>query len=159
MDKRIFGLRNEYSVVFSAAGQQERSPQEVGRRLFGPVVSGGLGRSVLLRNGGRLHLDVVSRPEYTTPGCGNALDLVVHDKAGERILEGLLTDAGQLNVGIYSIGLTLHLDDPPRYHVGFLTVCSAEGRGLPYQVVLGRNVLQRATLTYAGQERRYRIEF
>jgi proteasome accessory factor A len=95
VDKRIFALRNEYSVVFSAAGQRERSPEEVGRRLFGPVVSGGLGRSVLLRNGARLHLDVASRPEYTTPECGNALDLVVHDKAGERILEGLLTDAGQ----------------------------------------------------------------
>ena len=92
---RIFGLRNEYSVVFSAGGQREPSPEEAGRRLFGPVVSGGLGRSVLLRNGGQLHLDVVSRPEYATPECGNALDLIVHDKAGERILEGLLADAGQ----------------------------------------------------------------
>jgi proteasome accessory factor A len=67
----------------------------LGRRLFGPVVSGGLGRSVLLRNGGRLHLEVVGRPEYATPECGNPLELIVHDKAGERILEGLLADAGQ----------------------------------------------------------------
>jgi proteasome accessory factor A len=67
----------------------------VGRRLFGPVVSGGQGQSVLLRNGGRLHLDVVSHPEYATPECGSVLDLVVQDKAGERILEGLLVDAGQ----------------------------------------------------------------
>ena len=71
------------------------SPQEVRRRLFGPVVSGGLSRSVPLRNGGQLYLDVVGHPEYATPDCGNALDLVVHDKAGERILEGLLEDAGQ----------------------------------------------------------------
>ena len=95
MDKRIFGLRNQYSVVLSAGGQRQLSPEEVGRRLFGPVVSGGLGSSVLLRNGGRLHLDVVSRPEYVTPQCGSVLDLVVHDKAGERILEGLVADAGQ----------------------------------------------------------------
>jgi proteasome accessory factor A len=95
VDGRIFGLRNEYSVVFSAGGQRQLSAGEVGRRLFGPVVSGGQGRGVLLRNGGRLHLDVVSHPEYATPECGSLLDLVVHDKAGERILEGLLVDAGQ----------------------------------------------------------------
>ena len=101
MDKRIFGLRNEYSVVLSASGPRQLSPhevlslQEVRGRLFGPVVSGGLSRSVPLRNGGQLYLDVVSHPEYATPDCGNALDLVVHDKAGERILEGLLEDAGQ----------------------------------------------------------------
>jgi proteasome accessory factor A len=93
--KRVFGLRNEYSVVLSAGGPRQLSPREASRRLFGSVVSGGLSRSVLLRNGGQLYLDVVGRPEYATPDCGNALDLVVHDKAGERILEGLLEDAGQ----------------------------------------------------------------
>ena len=95
MDKRFFGLRNQYSVVFSAGGQRQLSPEEVGRRLFGPVVSGDQVSGVLLRNGGRLHLDVVSYPEYATPECGSVLDLVVHDKAGERIVEGLLVDAGQ----------------------------------------------------------------
>ncbi len=95
MDQRFFGLRNQYSAVVSAGGQRQLSPQEVGRRLFGPVVSGGLGSSVLLPNGGRLHLEAVSCPEYATPECGSVLDLVVHDKAGERILEGLLADAGQ----------------------------------------------------------------
>ena len=100
MDERIFGLRNQYSVVLSASGPRQLSPhevlspQEVRRRLFGPVVSGGLSRSMPLRNGGQLYLDVVGHPEYATPDCGNALDLVVHDKAGERILEGLLEDAG-----------------------------------------------------------------
>jgi hypothetical protein len=67
----------------------------VRRRLFGPVVSGRQGSSVPLRNGGQLDLDMVGHPEYATPDCGNALDLVVHDKAGERMLEGLLEDAGQ----------------------------------------------------------------
>ena len=95
MGKRFFGLRNRYSVVFSAGGQQQLSPEEVGRRLFGPVVSGGQGSSVLLRNGGRLYLEVVSYPEYATPECGSVLDLIVYDKAGERIVEGLLVDAGQ----------------------------------------------------------------
>jgi len=67
----------------------------VGRYLFGPVVSGGRASSVLLRNGGRLHLDAVSGPEYATPECGSALDLTVCDKAGERIVEGLLADASR----------------------------------------------------------------
>jgi proteasome accessory factor A len=95
VDKRILGLRNQYSVVFSAGGQRRLSAEEVGRRLFGPVVSGGQGTSVLLRNGARLHLEVVSCPEYATPECGSVLDLVGYDKAGERIVEGLLVDAGQ----------------------------------------------------------------
>jgi len=91
----MFGLRNSYSVVLSHGEQREPSPEELARRLFGPVVSGGLGRSVLLRNGSRLHLEVAGCPEYATPECGNPLELIVHDKAGERILEGLLADAGQ----------------------------------------------------------------
>jgi proteasome accessory factor A len=95
VDKRIFGLRNSYSVVFSGGGQRQLPEEEAGHRLFGPVVSGGLGRSVLLRNDGQLHLDAATRPEYETPECGSAVDLVVHDKAGERILEGLLADASQ----------------------------------------------------------------
>ena len=95
MDTRIFGLRNEYSVVFSAGGQRQLSPEEAGRRLFGPVASGGHATGVLLRNEGRLHLEAASRPGYATPECGSVPDLVVHDKAGERILEGLLAEAGQ----------------------------------------------------------------
>jgi proteasome accessory factor A len=57
--------------------------------------AGGLGHGVLLRNGGRLDLDRVSRPEYATPGCDSVPELIVRDKAGERILEGLLADASQ----------------------------------------------------------------
>ena len=34
-----------------------------------------------------------SHPEYATPECDSLLSLVTHDKAGERILEGLLIDA------------------------------------------------------------------
>ena len=39
------------------------------------------------QNGARLYLDVGSHPEYATPECDSIYDLVVHDKAGERILE------------------------------------------------------------------------
>ncbi|HEX5294299.1 MAG TPA: proteasome accessory factor PafA2 family protein, partial [Streptosporangiaceae bacterium] len=49
--------------------------------------------NVFLRNGSRLYLDVGSHPEYATPECDSVVDLVTHDKAGERILEGLVADA------------------------------------------------------------------
>jgi proteasome accessory factor A len=48
---------------------------------------------VFLRNGARLYLDVGSHPEYATPECDALSTLVAHDKAGERILEGLVADA------------------------------------------------------------------
>ena len=63
------------------------------RYLFRRVVSWGRSSNVFLRNGARLYLDVGSHPEYATPECDDAVDLVTHDKAGERILEGLLVDA------------------------------------------------------------------
>jgi proteasome accessory factor A len=65
----------------------------VARYLFRRVVSWGRSSNVFLRNGARLYLDVGSHPEYATPECDSVPDLVVHDKAGERILEGLLVDA------------------------------------------------------------------
>jgi proteasome accessory factor A len=61
--------------------------------LFRRVVSWGRSSNVFLRNGARLYLDVGSHPEYATPECDNVVDLVIHDKAGERTLEGLLVDA------------------------------------------------------------------
>ena len=53
----------------------------------------GRSSNVFLRNGARLYLDVGSHPEYATPECDDIVDLVAHDKAGERVLEGLLVDA------------------------------------------------------------------
>jgi proteasome accessory factor A len=48
---------------------------------------------VFLENGARLYLDVGSHPEFATPECDNLEDVVAHDKAGERILEGLVRGA------------------------------------------------------------------
>ncbi len=93
MDRRIFGIENEYGVTCTFHGQRRLSPDEVARYLFRRVVSWGRSSNVFLRNGARLYLDVGSHPEYATPECDNLVDLVVHDKAGERILEGLLVDA------------------------------------------------------------------
>ncbi|MGP4110852.1 Pup--protein ligase [Streptomyces sp. 4N509B] len=93
MDRRIFGLENEYGVTCTFRGQRRLSPDEVARYLFRRVVSWGRSSNVFLRNGARLYLDVGSHPEYATPECDNVVELITHDKAGERILEGLLVDA------------------------------------------------------------------
>ncbi len=93
MDRRIFGLETEYGVTCTYRGQRRLSPDEVARYLFRRVVSWGRSSNVFLRNGARLYLDVGSHPEYATPECDSVSDLVVHDRAGERIIEGLLVDA------------------------------------------------------------------
>ncbi|MGH3447679.1 MAG: Pup--protein ligase [Nocardioidaceae bacterium] len=93
MDRRIFGIENEYGVTCTFRGARRLSPDEVARYLFRRVVSWGRSSNVFLRNGARLYLDVGSHPEYATPECDEITDLVAHDKAGERVLEGLLVDA------------------------------------------------------------------
>ncbi|HJT37115.1 MAG TPA: Pup--protein ligase [Actinomycetota bacterium] len=93
MERRIFGLENEYGVTCTFRGQRRLSPDEVARYLFRRVVSWGRSSNVFLENGARLYLDVGSHPEYATPECDDITDLIAHDKAGERILEGLLSAA------------------------------------------------------------------
>src|ERR1700742_1616289 len=93
MHKRIFGIENEYGVTCTFHGQRRLSPDEVARYLFRRGVSWGRSSNVFLKNGARLSLDVGSHPEYATPECDSLASLVVHDKAGERILEGLVADA------------------------------------------------------------------
>jgi proteasome accessory factor A len=95
MERRIYGLENEYGVTCTLRGQRRLSPDEVARYLFRRVVSWGRSSNVFLANGARLYLDVGSHPEYATPECDSIHELVVHDKAGERILEQLLVSAEQ----------------------------------------------------------------
>ena len=93
MERRIFGLENEYGVTCTLRGQRRLSPDEVARYLFRRVVSWGRSSNVFLENGARLYLDVGSHPEYATPECDSLTELVAHDKAGERILESLVQSA------------------------------------------------------------------
>lgn len=93
MERRIFGIENEYGVTCVLRGQRRLSPDEVARYLFRRVVSWGRSSNVFLENGARLYLDVGSHPEYATPECDSLLSVVAHDKAGERILEGLVESA------------------------------------------------------------------
>ena len=103
MDRRIFGLENEYGVTCTFRGHRRLSPDEVARYLFRRVVHWGRSSNVFLENGARLYLDVGSHPEYATPECDSVTELVAHDKAGERILEGLLEAA---EVRLHEEGIT-----------------------------------------------------
>ncbi|HXF35566.1 MAG TPA: depupylase/deamidase Dop [Actinomycetota bacterium] len=47
--------------------------------------------NVILPNGARYYVDH-AHPEYSTPECATARELVVHDKAGERVLERSLRE-------------------------------------------------------------------
>src|SRR5437870_5673806 len=51
--------------------------------------------NVILPNGARYYVDH-AHPEYSTPECATARALVVHDKAGERILERSLYEIRQI---------------------------------------------------------------
>jgi proteasome accessory factor A len=95
VQRRIFGIENEYGVTCVLRGQRRLSPDEVARYLFRRVVSWGRSSNVFLENGARLYLDVGSHPEYATPECDSIFDVVAHDRAGERILEGLVESAEQ----------------------------------------------------------------
>ena len=62
MERRIFGLENEYGVTCTFRGQRRLSPDEVARYLFRRVVHWGRSSNVFLENGARLYLDVGSPP-------------------------------------------------------------------------------------------------
>lgn len=93
MERRIYGLETEYGVTCTFKGQRRLSPDEVARYLFRKVVSWGRSSNVFLKNGSRLYLDVGSHPEYATAECDNIVDLIAHDRAGEKILEELSIEA------------------------------------------------------------------
>lgn len=93
MDRRIFGIETEYGVTCTFNGQRRLSPDEVARYLFRRVVAWGRSSNVFLTNGSRLYLDVGSHPEYATAECDSVPQLIAHDRAGERILEGLVAEA------------------------------------------------------------------
>lgn len=74
----LWDYENENPLVdargFEVEGERERPNPEYNRLLNKP-----------LQNGGRLYVDG-AHPEYSTPECTNARDIVAYEKAGERIL-------------------------------------------------------------------------
>lgn len=91
--RRIYGIETEFGVTCTFEGTRRLTPDEVARYLFKRVVAWGRSSNVFLTNGSRLYLDVGSHPEYATAECDEISQLVIHDRAGERIVEDLIADA------------------------------------------------------------------
>jgi proteasome accessory factor PafA2 len=72
---------------FEADGERERPGPEYNRLL-----------NKVLANGGRLYVDG-AHPEYSTPECTNARELVAYEKAGERIMDLCREMANRLKRG------------------------------------------------------------
>src|SRR5690606_39884597 len=89
------GLVSESGDTCTRGGHRRLWPSGVAPYLFRRVVSWGRSSNVFLEKGARLCLAGGAHPEYATPECDSLYDLVVHDKAGERILESLVESAEQ----------------------------------------------------------------
>ncbi len=90
METRIYGLENEYGLIFSSKEKNSIPLERILGYLFEGIISNSWSSNAFLANGARFYQDTGCHPEYATPECDNVFDLVVYDKAGERILEGSL---------------------------------------------------------------------
>ncbi len=95
MKRRIYGLENEYGIICTSDRRGGKAPsiQNVVMYLFREIISGRMYPDVFLENGARFYQDIGCHPEYATPECDNVIDLVRHDKAGERIIKQLALHA------------------------------------------------------------------
>ena len=120
---KVFGIETEYGIAAAGDRRLQPGPVLVApdQRLRGRRCAGSAGttsrsrrcatlaasspcrrgsrptrtsasRNVILPNGARYYVDH-AHPEYSTPECLTPRELVVHDKAGERILERSLAEA------------------------------------------------------------------
>src|SRR2546423_2656344 len=93
MKRRIFGLETESGLPCTLTGRRRLSTDNGARCLVEKVIPGARNAIVFLENGALLYLDTGFHPEYATPECDDITELVIHDKAGERIVEDLLHQA------------------------------------------------------------------
>ncbi len=93
MKNRIFGLESEFGLIFSPTGKVYLPMEKILGYIFEGLIPNSWPSNAFLCNGARFYQDTGCHPEYATPECDNIVDLVVHDKAGERILESCLPTA------------------------------------------------------------------
>lgn len=91
--KRIFGLECEYGLTFSPNGRIYLPIEKILGYIFEGLIPNSWPSNAFLTNGARFYQDTGCHPEYATPECDDIFDLIVHEKAGERILESCLPAA------------------------------------------------------------------
>ena len=89
MQKRIFGVETEYGIIFSPEGRKTLPVEKAIRFLFEKLITTEHFLNVFLENGARFYQDTGCHPEYATPECSSPKQLIVYDRAGERMLEDL----------------------------------------------------------------------
>ncbi|MCP4004025.1 MAG: proteasome accessory factor PafA2 family protein [bacterium] len=89
MQKRIYGLETEYGIIFTPEGRKTLPVEKAIRFLFEKLITTEHFLNVFLENGARFYQDTGCHPEYATPECASPRDLVIFDRAGERVLEDL----------------------------------------------------------------------
>jgi proteasome accessory factor A len=90
MPPRIFGLESEFGLIFSPNGRVYLPMEKILGYIFEGLIPNSWPSNAFLCNGARFYQDTGCHPEYSTPECDRLHDLVVHDKAGERLLEACL---------------------------------------------------------------------
>lgn len=83
--RRIVGIETEYGLLATVADKR-LAADDAAARLFAPLAAQFATTNVFLGNGGRLYLDIGSHPEYATPECTSAADLVIAQRAGDALL-------------------------------------------------------------------------
>lgn len=109
MERRIFGIETEFGCLVHdpSVGKPEQVVERVKNHVFQqqrlgvidlhardytfePARAGGF-----LMNGGRLYVDAVGdHEEYATAECSGIFDVIAHERAGQRIIQGALRDLG-----------------------------------------------------------------
>lgn len=93
MMKRIYGLECEYGLTFSPNGRVYLPIEKILGYIFEGLIPNSWPSNAFLTNGARFYQDTGCHPEYSTPECDDIFELLVHEKAGERILESCLPAA------------------------------------------------------------------
>lgn len=86
--KILWDYENEDPLVdargFTVDGEKER-----------PTLDANLNINKPLENGGRLYIDG-AHPEYSTPECVNPRDIVIYEKAGEKLMQVCIENANRI---------------------------------------------------------------
>lgn len=91
MHPRIYGTEIEYGVF-----SWDLVPQVIDLPQLLEKIAHTIKTLPALRNGGRLYMDHGKHPEYCTPECLTPLEVMLHEKAGDRILETLFKEGVEI---------------------------------------------------------------
>ena len=91
MKRRIFGLENEYGLIFSPVNKKSIPMERLLEYIFERIIDENIYPNTFLVNGARFYLDIGCHPEYATPECDNIFELIAHDKAGEYLIESCIS--------------------------------------------------------------------